>query len=292
MVERVRTTGGTVARYSDPVCRLCRREGMKLFLKGDRCFKDKCAIERRNYAPGQHGRRRSKVLGYGLQLREKQKVKRIYGLLERQFRLYFQRAANKTGITGENLLRQLELRLDNVVYSLGFAASRAQARQLVRHGHIEVNGKKINIPSYQARKGEVIQVREKSRKNEQIRQAVETASGRGIPSWLELNPDQFLGRVNDLPKREDIRLPIQEQLIVELYSKYPSLAAGSQPLTRGMFRESTAEGRQPIQRGGRSHVVVRSSETQKARLRCRNSHAELRRFYRPAVRARLRYDDW
>jgi small subunit ribosomal protein S4 len=208
-----------VARYTDPVCRLCRREGMKLFLKGDRCFKDKCAIERRNYAPGQHGRRRSKVLGYGVQLREKQKVKRIYGLLERQFRLYFKRAAGKTGITGDNLLRQLELRLDNVAYSLGFASSRAQARQLVRHGHIEVNGRKINVPSYQARKGDVVQVREKSRKNDQIRQAVETASGRGVPSWLELNPEQFRGTVNDLPKREDIRLPIQEQLIVELYSK-------------------------------------------------------------------------
>jgi len=158
---------------------------MKLFLKGDRCFKDKCSIERRNYAPGQHGRRRSKVLGYGVQLREKQKVKRIYGLLEKQFRLYFQRAERKTGITGENLLRQLELRLDNVVYSLGFAASRPQARQLVRHGHIEVNGKKINIPSYQTRKGDAIQVREKSRKNEQIRQAVETAAGGGVRAWLE-----------------------------------------------------------------------------------------------------------
>jgi len=208
-----------VARYSDPVCRLCRREGMKLFLKGDRCFKDKCAIERRNYAPGQHGRRRSKVLGYGLQLREKQKVKRIYGLLEKQFRLYFKRADQKVGITGENLLRQLELRLDNVVYSLGFAASRPQARQLVRHGHIEVNGRKLNIPSYQVRKGDVIQVREKSRKNDQIRQAVETASGRGIPSWLALNAEEFRGSVNDQPKRDDIRLPIQEQLIVELYSK-------------------------------------------------------------------------
>ncbi|HEY0142057.1 MAG TPA: 30S ribosomal protein S4 [Thermoanaerobaculia bacterium] len=208
-----------MARYSDPVCRLCRREGMKLFLKGDRCFKDKCAIERRNYAPGQHGRRRSKVLGYGVQLREKQKVKRIYGLLEKQFRLYFQRAERKTGITGENLLRQLELRLDNVVYSLGFAASRPQARQLVRHGHIEVNGKKINVPSYQARKGDTIQVREKSRKNDQIRQAVETAAGRGVPAWLQLEPEAFRGTVTDLPKREDIRLPIQEQLIVELYSK-------------------------------------------------------------------------
>lgn len=208
-----------MARYSDPVCRLCRREGMKLFLKGDRCFKDKCAIERRNYAPGQHGRRRAKVLGYGLQLREKQKVKRIYGLLERQFRLYFQEAERRPGITGENLLRRLEQRLDNVVYSLGFASSRAQARQLVRHGHIEVDGKKLNIPSYQVRKGDVIQVRERSRKNEQIRQAVETASGRGIPAWLELDPENFRGTVVDLPKREDIRLPVQEQLIVELYSK-------------------------------------------------------------------------
>ncbi len=208
-----------MARYSDPVCRLCRREGMKLFLKGDRCFKDKCAIERRNYAPGQHGRRRSKVLGYGLQLREKQKVKRIYGLLENQFRLYFKRASKKTGVTGDNLLRQLELRLDNVVYSLGFAASRAQGRQLVRHGHIEVNGKKVNIPSYQARKGDVIQVREKSRKNDQIRQAVETASGRGVPGWLALSAESFRGSVSDVPKREDIRLPIQESLIVELYSK-------------------------------------------------------------------------
>jgi small subunit ribosomal protein S4 len=208
-----------VARYSDPVCRLCRREGMKLFLKGDRCFKDKCAIERRAYAPGQHGRRRSKVLGYGLQLREKQKVKRIYGLLERQFRLYFQAANQGTGITGENLLRKLEQRLDNVVYSLGFASSRAQGRQLVRHGHIEVNGKKLNIPSYQVRKGDAVQVREKSRKNEQIRQAVETASGRGVPTWLQLDGANFRGAVVDLPKREDIRLPIQEQLIVELYSK-------------------------------------------------------------------------
>jgi small subunit ribosomal protein S4 len=208
-----------VARYSDAVCRLCRREGMKLFLKGDRCFKDKCAIERRNYAPGQHGRRRSKVLGYGLQLREKQKVKRIYGVLERQFRLYFKEAERRTGITGENLLRQLEMRLDNVVYSLGFAASRAQARQLVRHGHVEVNGRKLNIPSYQVKKGNTIQVREKSRKNEQIRQAVETASGRGVPSWLELAAEEFRGAVLAIPRREDIRLPIQEQLIVELYSK-------------------------------------------------------------------------
>jgi len=208
-----------VARYTDPVCRLCRREGMKLFLKGDRCFKDKCAIERRPYAPGMHGRRRSKVLGYGLQLREKQKVKRIYGILEKQFRLYFRSAERSKGITGESLLRQLELRLDNVVYSLGFASSRPQARQLVRHGHIEVNGRKLNIPSYQVRKGDAIQVREKSRKNDQIRLSIETASGRGIPNWLDLNAEAFAGAVRELPTREDIRLPIQEQLIVELYSK-------------------------------------------------------------------------
>jgi len=192
---------------------------MKLFLKGDRCFKDKCAIERRPYAPGMHGRRRSKVLGYGLQLREKQKVKRIYGILEKQFRLYFRSAERSKGITGESLLRQLELRLDNVVYSLGFASSRPQARQLVRHGHIEVNGRKLNIPSYQVRKGDAIQVREKSRKNDQIRLSIETASGRGIPNWLDLNAEAFSGAVRELPTREDIRLPIQEQLIVELYSK-------------------------------------------------------------------------
>lgn len=208
-----------MARYTDPVCRLCRREGMKLFLKGDRCFKDKCAIEKRPYPPGQHGRRRTKILGYGLQLREKQKVKRIYGVLERQFRLYFKEAARRTGITGEQLLRQLELRLDNVVYSLGFSSSRPQGRQLVRHGHVIVNGRKVNIPSYQVRKGDVIEVREKSRKIDQVRLAVETAAGRGVPSWLELNPEQFRGSVVEIPRREDIRLPIQEQLIVELYSK-------------------------------------------------------------------------
>lgn len=192
---------------------------MKLFLKGDRCFKDKCAIEKRAYPPGQHGRRRTKILGYGLQLREKQKVKRIYGILERQFRLYFKEAARRKGVTGENLLRQLEVRLDNVAYSLGFASSRPQARQLVRHGHIAVNGRKVNIPSYQLRKGDVIEVREKSRKNEQIRRSIETASGRGVPMWLELKPEDFQGTVMELPNREDIRLPIQEQLIVELYSK-------------------------------------------------------------------------
>jgi small subunit ribosomal protein S4 len=192
---------------------------MKLFLKGDRCFKDKCAIERRNYPPGQHGRRRSKLLGYGIQLREKQKVKRIYGLLERPFRLTFQRAERRKGITGANLLQELERRLDNVVYSLGFAASRAQARQLVRHGHVTVNGKKVTIPSFRVSKGNVVAIKEKSRTNEQIKASVETARARGVPGWLDLQPESFSGTVLELPSREEIKLPIQEQLIVELYSK-------------------------------------------------------------------------
>jgi small subunit ribosomal protein S4 len=208
-----------LARYTESVCRLCRREGMKLFLKGDRCFKDKCAIERRNYPPGQHGRRRSKLLGYGIQLREKQKVKRIYGLLEGQFRLAFARANSRKGITGSNLLEELERRLDNVSFALGFAASRAQARQLVRHGHVTVDGKKVSIPSYRVNKGQVIAIKEKSRTNEQIKASVETARARGVPAWLDLTPESFSGKVVELPKREDIKLPIQEQLIVELYSK-------------------------------------------------------------------------
>ena len=208
-----------MARYTESVCRLCRREGMKLFLKGDRCFKDKCAIERRNYPPGQHGRRRSKLLGYGIQLREKQKVKRIYGLLERPFRLTFQRAERRKGITGANLLQELERRLDNVVYSLGFAASRAQARQLVRHGHVTVNGRKVTIPSFRVSKGNVVAIKEKSRSNEQIKASVETARARGVPGWLDLQPESFSGTVLELPSREEIKLPIQEQLIVELYSK-------------------------------------------------------------------------
>jgi len=208
-----------LARYTESVCRLCRREGMKLFLKGDRCFKDKCAIERRNYPPGQHGRRRSKLLGYGIQLREKQKVKRIYGLLERPFRLTFQRAERRKGITGANLLQELERRLDNVVYSLGFAASRAQARQLVRHGHVTVNGRKVTIPSFRVSKGYVVTIKDRSRSNEQIKASVETARARGVPAWLDLSPETFSGTVLELPNREDIKLPIQEQLIVELYSK-------------------------------------------------------------------------
>ena len=209
-----------MARYTGPVCRLCRRERMKLFLKGDRCFKEKCAIERRGYPPGQHGGRRTRrTLGYGLQLREKQKVKRIYGVLERQFRGYFEEADRRKGITGENLLVLLELRLDNSVYSLGFAASRAQARQLVRHGHLRVDGVKVTIPSYQIRPGQTIAIKEASRKNDFVRASVETARGRGVPEWLELDAEAFSGKVLRVPTREDIKLPVQEQLIVELYSK-------------------------------------------------------------------------
>ncbi len=209
-----------MARYTGPVCRLCRRERMKLFLKGDRCFKEKCAIERRAYPPGQHGQRRGRrSLGYGPQLREKQKVKRIYGVMEKQFRNYFKDAEKRRGVTGDNLLVSLERRLDNVVYNLGFASSRSQARQLIRHGHVQVDSAKTTIPSYQVKTGQQIQVKEGSRKNEFIRASVETARGRGIPTWLELDPDNFVGRVIALPTREDIKLPIEEQLIVELYSR-------------------------------------------------------------------------
>jgi len=209
-----------VARYNGPVCRLCRRERMKLFLKGERCFKEKCAIERRGYPPGQHGQRRGrKVLGYGIQLREKQKVKRIYGVLERQFRLYFKEADRLRGITGENLLQLLERRLDNVVFSLGFATSRAQARQLVRHGHVQVDGRKTSIPSYQVRAGQKIAIKEGSRSNPLVRAAVESVSGRGVPEWLSLDAENFAGTVQALPNREDIKLPVEEQLIVELYSR-------------------------------------------------------------------------
>jgi len=192
---------------------------MKLFLKGDRCFKDKCAIERRQYAPGQHGKRRSKIQGYGIQLREKQKVKRIYGILERQFRLYFQRAERSRGITGEVLLSTLERRLDNVVYRIGFGPSRAMARQLVAHGHFVVNGKNVRVPSYLVRVGDVVALKDRSRKNDQIKASLATASGRGIPPWLTQEPEQFRGTVTALPARADIPLPISEQLIVELYSK-------------------------------------------------------------------------
>ena len=208
-----------MARHTGSVCRLCRREGMKLFLKGDRCFKEKCAFERRGYAPGQHGRRRTKIQSYGIQLREKQKVKRTYGVLERQFRTYFKRAAATKGITGTNLLQTLERRLDNVVYRLGFASSRAMARQLVAHGHFQVDGRKLDIPSAQVKPGAVVSLREKSRKNEEVKICLDTAAGRGVPAWLELEAAQFKGTVKQLPTREDITMPIQEQLIVELYSK-------------------------------------------------------------------------
>ena len=209
-----------MARYRESVCRLCRREGMKLFLKGDRCFKDSCAIEKRNFAPGQHGKdRKSKVIGYGLQLREKQKVKRIYGLLEGQFRNYFEKAERQKGVTGENLLLMLERRLDNLVYRLGFATSRAQSRQLIGHGHVRVNSLKVTIPSFQVKAGDVISIREKSQKNPLILNSVEMVGSRGVPSWLELDGSKFSGKVLTLPKREDINLPVQERLIVELYSK-------------------------------------------------------------------------
>ena len=210
-----------MATYRGSVCRLCRRESMKLFLKGDRCFKDSCAIEKRNFFPGQHGhsRRRSKIVGYGLQLREKQKVKRIYGLLERQFHGYFEKAARQKGVTGENLLVILERRLDNTVYRLGFASSRHQARQLVGHGHIRVNDRKVNIPSFQVKTGDLVSVREKSKKVPNIVYSVEMVGSRGVPGWLELDSSNFSGKVLTLPVRDDVNLPVQERLIVELYSK-------------------------------------------------------------------------
>ena len=207
-----------MARYSGPVCRLCRREGMKLFLKGERCYTEKCAIEKRNFPPGQHGKtRKAKLAGYGVQLREKQKVKRIYGVLEDQFRRYFESADRTRGITGETLLQLLERRFDNVIYRLGLATSRAQARQLVRHGHFLVNGKKVDIPSYSLRAGDIVTVKSASEKNPTIVHAMEEVKGRGIPAWLTF--DGGAGRVMSLPTREQINLPVQEQLIVELYSK-------------------------------------------------------------------------
>ena len=209
-----------MARYTGPVCRLCRRERMKLFLKGDRCFKEKCAIEKRGYPPGQHGQRRGRrTLGYGLQLREKQKVKRIYGVLEDQFRGYFAAAERTRGITGETLLQLLERRLDNVAYRLGLATSRAQARQVVRHGHLTVNGRKVDIPSFSVKPGDMITVRQSSRTVPAILHALEEVKGRGIPEWLAFDAGQLSGRITSLPTREQINLPVQEQLIVELYSK-------------------------------------------------------------------------
>jgi small subunit ribosomal protein S4 len=209
-----------LARYTDAVCRLCRREGMKLFLKGAKCFSDKCPIEKRNFAPGQHGKdRKAKIVGYGLQLREKQKAKRIYFTQEGQFRNYFENAVRAKGVTGERLLQQLERRLDNVVFRLGFAQSRRQARQLVRHGHVAVNSKKVNIPSYQVSAGEEISIRENSKKLLVLELAKEFSSHGTLASWLEVDRDNYKAKILNLPKREDIQLPVNEQLIVELYSK-------------------------------------------------------------------------
>ncbi len=209
-----------MARYLGAVCRLCRREGMKLFLKGERCYTDKCAIEKRPVPPGQHGRaRKAKMVGYGVQLREKQKVKRTYGILENQFRRYFEAADRQKGITGQLLLQMLERRLDNVVYRLGFATSRPQARQLVRHGHFTVNGKKVDIPSFQVRQGDIVAVRASSATNVTIQHATEEVKGRGVPEWLLLDGGALSGRISQLPTREQINLPVEEQLIVELYSK-------------------------------------------------------------------------
>ena len=208
-----------MARYRDAVCRLCRREGMKLFLKGSRCHSEKCAVERRSYPPGQHGKRRQKVLGYGLQLREKQKVKRIYGILERQFHGYYEKATRGKGVTGLALLQYLERRLDNVVYRMGLSTSRAESRLLVGHGHIDVNGRRVDIPSFLVHTGDVVSVRDKSRKNPEILASIEAARGRGIPEWLEFQPDAFTGKILKSPERIDVNLPVEEQLIVELYSK-------------------------------------------------------------------------
>ena len=209
----------TLARYTKSVCRICRRENLKLFLKGERCYTEKCAIERRAYPPGQHGQARKKFSPYGAQLREKQKVKRMYGLLENQFRNVFGEADRQKGITGEVLLSLLERRLDNTVYRLGFANSRNEARQLVKHNHFTVNQVKVSIPSYLMKPGDTIQVREKSKKVVRIVEALEGVARRTVPQWLELDKDQMLGHVKALPAREDLTIPIQENLIVELYSK-------------------------------------------------------------------------
>ena len=209
-----------MARYRDAVCRLCRRDGVKLFLKGAKCFTDKCAIEKRNFAPGQHGKaRKPKIVGYGLQLREKQKAKRIYFVLEGQFRNYFEKASRAPGVTGELLLQQLERRLDNVVYRAGFAQSRRQARQLLRHGHISVNGRRVNIPSFLVEVGQEVTVRESASKLAMIELALDFASHQHAPNWLEVDRTALKVRVLALPKREDVQIPVNEQLIVELYSK-------------------------------------------------------------------------
>lgn len=208
-----------MARYTGAVCKLCRREGAKLYLKGERCYKDKCGIEKKAYPPGQHGQLRKKLSDYGMQLREKQKVKRIYGVLEAQFRLTFEKATRMQGITGENLLNLLERRLDNVVYRAGFGGSRKEARQMVNHSHFTVNGRKVNIPSFIVKPGEVIEVRENSADHTRVAECLETAEGRGIPGWLTLDKEGKKAQVVRLPERSDINYEIQEHLIVELYSK-------------------------------------------------------------------------
>ena len=208
-----------MARYTDSVCRICRREAMKLYLKGDRCYSDKCAYERRSYPPGQHGQARSKLSGYGVQLREKQKIRRMYGILENQFKATFKEADRQKGITGTNLLVLLERRLDNAVYRFGFANSRAQARQIVRHNHFLVNGKKVNIPSYLIRPGDVVSVKEQSRQLGSINDALEALPRRGLLPWLEVDKTKYEGTFKAYPARDDMNLPVQEQLVVELYSK-------------------------------------------------------------------------
>lgn len=208
-----------MAKYRGPVCRLCRREGEKLFLKGTRCMTEKCAIERRSYPPGQHGQGRQRVSEYRAQLREKQKLRRIYGLLERQFRGVFGRAERRTGITGDHLLKLLECRLDNVVYRLGFASSRKEARQLVNHGHLLVNGRKTDVASYTVKAGDIVEVRPKSREIVSVMAALDAVEGRGIPAWLELDRAAFKGTVRGIPTKEEIQLPVNEQLVVELYSR-------------------------------------------------------------------------
>lgn len=208
-----------MARYTDASCRLCRREGEKLFLKGERCYTNKCSVSRRQYAPGQHGQQKKKISEYGLQLREKQKARRFYGVLESQFRKYFAMAVNQKGITGENLLQILESRFDNVVYRLGLATSRPEARQLVRHGHYTVNGKKVNIPSVLLNPGDVIAVTDKFKSSEKTKSIVDIAGGKVVPKWLDFDSENLVGKVVNLPAREEIDLPIREHLIVELYSK-------------------------------------------------------------------------
>jgi len=208
-----------MARYTKAQCRLCRREGIKLYLKGDRCYTGKCAIDRKSYAPGMHSRSRKKVSEYGLQLREKQKTRRIYGILEKQFRLYFEKAEAQQGITGENLLRLLERRLDNVIYRLGLGTSRVEARQLVRHGHFTVNGRKVDIPSFLVRVGDVIEVRERSKESPRLKELMERAAEKTPQAWLEYDPNEARGKVVAVPTRDQIDVPVQEHLIVELYSR-------------------------------------------------------------------------